>query len=805
MKLFITITLILVHITGVLKAQNRVSCIVGDTLRLQVDDYRGNASWEESNDSLNWVEISGSTAELSIIATTGAKWVRAKIEEDNCPNYYESSFKIQAIDTSVIGFSRSHLALENVVGILLSQNGSNEFVFDMEGAHFPLSAGDYLKGLEGQQAMLLIDLIIEYQGITTVYASQTTISVYSLPTYVGSEANGNVTQAEVVGRVFNEQGDPVVGALVKIGNDELFTDTNGVFRFENAQFVEMTGYLTATKEGYFEGSRTFIAKESSNYIKIHLLSKNSAAIFASSSGGSFETENVTIEFPANAISLNGNEYNGNVNLNVNYINPDSDNFDAEMPGRLFANQFGNLRGLNSFGIIAINMVDDSGNELQLSDGQTVTVHFPISATMQSFASDTIDLWSFNEEFGIWQNEGVALKNGDTYTAELPHFSFWNISDPFELIYLSGTILDDFGNPYPPVNVTIAISSSGASYTDLSNDQGFFSGLVPANMYLDIIYEFDCGSQMEYVGGVWNQTITQDTSFTQTLFFAGTRVHGRVENCYGEALENGYILNSNKITYLNDGDFTLYICGLSTNTDSLKVYQTSPSSGGEWQYFNNQWVEMEFTLPTFIHCDGSHLVTGTVNDIDGNTYNTVLIAGSWYMSENLKTTRFSDGSLIPNITDSASWVSLSTGAWCNYENLPVNDDIYGKLYNWYAVSDPRNVCPTGWHVPSYEEWVSLTDSLGGEGNYFGAGGKMKSISGWNSPNSAANNVSGFSGLPGGIRTVANFQEIGTHGRWFSSTSASEFDSWFLYLENSNIDVLHLITENINGLSVRCTMD
>lgn len=156
---------------------------------------------------------------------------------------------------------------------------------------------------------------------------------------------------------------------------------------------------------------------------------------------------------------------------------------------------------------------------------------------------------------------------------------------------------------------------------------------------------------------------------------------------------------------------------------------------------------------------------TVTDIDGNVYPVVLIGSQYWMAKNLRTTRYRDGTTIPNVTDSAAWGQLNSGAWCNYENDGSYDFTYGKLYNWFAANP--NICPLGWHVPTDAEWTVLTDYLGGVSV---AGGKMKSTTLWNAPNTAATNESCFSGLPGGRRDSfsTQFGSLGAFGYWWSAS-------------------------------------
>ena len=192
----------------------------------------------------------------------------------------------------------------------------------------------------------------------------------------------------------------------------------------------------------------------------------------------------------------------------------------------------------------------------------------------------------------------------------------------------------------------------------------------------------------------------------------------------------------------------------------------------------------------------------VTDIDGNMYQSIIINGQEWMAENLRTTSYANGDPIPNVTDFNQWESLTTGAWSHYDNDSQYENPYGKLYNWYTVADPGNVCPTGWHVPTDAEWTVLSDYLGGEAV---AGGKMKSTGTqyWQSPNANATNESGFSGLPGGYRANdGTFSFIGSGGGWWSSTEYVTNDAWARYLDYSYGDVNRDGSAKANGFSVRC---
>ena len=200
----------------------------------------------------------------------------------------------------------------------------------------------------------------------------------------------------------------------------------------------------------------------------------------------------------------------------------------------------------------------------------------------------------------------------------------------------------------------------------------------------------------------------------------------------------------------------------------------------------------------------------ITDVDGNSYKTVYIGTQQWMGENLKTSKYNDGTPIPNVTDNMQWPNLTSGAWCNYDNKDSLGNIYGKLYNWYVVSPTtngnKNVCPLGWHVPTDTEWTVLSDYLGGESI---AGGKMKEvgISKWLSPNTDATNTSFFSGLPGGHRGYfGSFDNSGfITGYWWSSTLDYSGYAFRRFLSYSNGSFGKSNDPIIGGLSIRCLKD
>jgi len=201
-----------------------------------------------------------------------------------------------------------------------------------------------------------------------------------------------------------------------------------------------------------------------------------------------------------------------------------------------------------------------------------------------------------------------------------------------------------------------------------------------------------------------------------------------------------------------------------------------------------------------------MFTTDVLDSDGNSYNAVTIGNQIWFGENLKTTKLNDNTPIDNVTDNAAWAALNTPGYCWYNNNLSNKDVYGGLYNWFAVNTTK-LCPAGWHVPLDAEWTVLADFLGGP---TGAGGKMKEtgITHWIDPNTGATNESGFTALPGGYRNFdGTFSGRTGNGNWRSSTSdvSNPGFAWYRYIYNYAGNLYRSSGNNEGGFSVRCIKD
>lgn len=289
-------------------------------------------------------------------------------------------------------------------------------------------------------------------------------------------------------------------------------------------------------------------------------------------------------------------------------------------------------------------------------------------------------------------------------------------------------------------------------------------------------------------GATGENITQNAAACGALVQQGNRTVIRKGIVWGTAtmpsLTNAAATNAGA----GNGGFTSVLNNLSAGTPyHIRAYAVTNI---DTVYGNDVLVTTAFAPAT---------------DIDGNTYPTVTICNQVWTSKNLEVTRYRNGDNIPQVQDAATWASLTTGAWCYYASNTANGIVYGKLYNWYAVNDPRGLAPAGWHVPSENEWMFLGDTcLGGLSV---AGGKVKTITVWTGSNTGATNSSGFNGLPAGYCSAAGgvFGGLGTNASWWTSTSIDDSFARCRNIFSSSAAMSATFNSKKGGFSIRCVKD
>lgn len=333
--------------------------------------------------------------------------------------------------------------------------------------------------------------------------------------------------------------------------------------------------------------------------------------------------------------------------------------------------------------------------------------------------------------------------------------------------------------------------------------GYLKGLNVNTTYYARAYAVNSigtfyGNEISFTtqNGAINLTTTTATSSTSTSIVAG----GAVTNDGGSALiESGVCWNTSQNPTVLDFKKSS-TSGMSTF--SLSITNLTPST---------TYYVRAYAVNNIGTCYGQQIsITtsdadpNTVTDIDGNVYATIKIGNQLWMASNLKTTKYRNGDPIVNMTDYLVWVTLNSGAYCDYDNLASNGTTYGHLYNYYAVNDSRNIAPAGWHIPSDAEWDVLVDYLGGSSV---AGGKMKETgtTHWMLPNYGATNESGFTGMPGGGTNTRGWN-INVYGFWWSSTEFNTTQAWYRYVYKGDTEIVRTYNNTkTSGYSVRCIRD
>jgi uncharacterized protein (TIGR02145 family) len=370
------------------------------------------------------------------------------------------------------------------------------------------------------------------------------------------------------------------------------------------------------------------------------------------------------------------------------------------------------------------------------------------------------------------------------------------------------------NPDPTVNDSF--TEDGAGTGPFISD---ITGLIPATTYYVRAYATNSagtgyGDQRTFTtqDGIISLTTANITNVTATGAVGG----GNITNDGGASvIQRGVCWSTGSNPTLDDnytldgegtGTYTSELSGLNGNTH---YYVRAYATNAVGTVYGNEFMFFAFTCGTLL------------SDVDGNTYNSVLIGNQCWMKENLKTTSYSNAILIPNVIDSTAWLNLTSGAYVWYDNDTNWKDTYGALYNWYATVDPNGLCPIGWHVPGNNEWTALTTFIGGVSTP--NGNELKSCRQVNSPLGGDCNTTehprwsehsthygtddfGFSALPGGFRSINGpFDNMENFGHWWSTTQHSSTNSWGRTLGFSYGYVAVGNYNKLNGFSVRCVRD
>jgi len=350
-----------------------------------------------------------------------------------------------------------------------------------------------------------------------------------------------LVQSSLYGVVKNDNGEGVEGAMIEIDGEMIrSTDVNGVFSTGSMQMNQYGTHIRVLKDGYFLGSKFVQPRDGKqSFIELELVTKSKSGEFNTVDGGTITANgNASIEFANNTVAdKDGKEYTGKVNVYAHWYDPSSADLVSTMPGDLRAvNQDQEFQQLGTYGMMAVELEDEAGNELNLKEGNTAIINFPVTTDL---APSSIPLWHYDEESGYWLEDGSAQLVGGNYVGEVSHFSFWNCDVPENFIELSGSVVNDLGDSLSFGYLKLIASDATFGITYLQSD-GTFSLKVPKDMELEVELYNVCGDIIytDVIGPFDVDTtlppITVSSSSTSQEFQL------QLLNCAGDPLSNGYV-------------------------------------------------------------------------------------------------------------------------------------------------------------------------------------------------------------------------------------------------------------------------
>lgn len=432
---------------------------------------------------------------------------------------------------------------------------------------------------------------------------------------------GATTQRNFQGVVLDTNGIPVSGATVTIGTSTVTTNLKGFFTFKNASVKENFAHVKVTKPGFVNASRVLVPTNGINRVNIMMIPATTTSTIATGSTSTVSLPNGTkVKFDGSFKDANGNPYSGSVSVGVFHLTPSNPYLNELMPGSFLAiNLGGNARIMETFGMLHVQLTGSSGQNLQIANGHTAEITVPIDAAQTSSSPATIPLWSYNEETGMWKEEGAATKIGNTYVGTVSHFSWWNCDAQFPQATMKVTVKNSAGQVLPNIKVTLKRSSQSYETYGITDNTGTVSGIVPAGEIL-ALNVYDACNNVMYTSNVGPFTAGIITTIQDITVNPSTSVNytiqGSLKTCANTDVTDGYVilrsaLNTNYFQYLSlpvnsTGGFTFNTYACTANPqftyegfDAINLQSTN---------------EVTFTAPSTTVNLGNIMVCNSVNEL-----------------------------------------------------------------------------------------------------------------------------------------------------------------------------------------------
>ncbi len=352
-------------------------------------------------------------------------------------------------------------------------------------------------------------------------------------------------QTSIHGAIYGPNNEPIMNAIVKKGNLQAVTDSNGYFFLLPSPCDQNGVPVQISANGYFSITKTVTPNaKGGTPLFAKLTPRILNATIPSGQGGVVEFQGASVKFPENGfVTSSGQPYSGPVQVYATFLNPNDQDMQDRMPGNLTAIRTdGSAAVLATFGMIGVELRSPAGAELNLAPGQEAEITIPLSTAYANAAPSEIPLWHFDDTSGKWREEGKAILQGNKYVGKVSHFSFWNCDIPFEAIRLSGTITDNDGNPVQSAIVKLTAESGtatglppGSMAYAITNQEGSFSGFVPANTELLLEVRSQCNTVIhsQNIGSLSSNTVLPNISVQSDVHLQS--VEGLLVNCDLEPL------------------------------------------------------------------------------------------------------------------------------------------------------------------------------------------------------------------------------------------------------------------------------
>ncbi|MCP9750708.1 carboxypeptidase-like regulatory domain-containing protein [Ferruginibacter sp. HRS2-29] len=353
----------------------------------------------------------------------------------------------------------------------------------------------------------------------------------------------------VVGFVTDQNGSAVSNAKVYAGTKTTTTDASGRFQIDNVSLSKAAGFIKITNTGYFDGYRTFVGiPGQQTFVRVQLVPKKNVGDISAVSGGAVTTtDGAQITLPANAVvnAATNAAYSGTIHVAAHLYNQNNiSQFTSMMPGdQRGIDSDAKMRMLKSYGMLAVELTGDAGELLQIATGKEATITTPIPSALLADAPASIPLWSFDVANGLWKQESITNKSGNTYTGNVTHFSFWDGASGVPVVNLKAKIVNNtqqsIGNIYVCIRRADDPNIGASSFT---NNEGYVSGAVLANTALVMEVYTVCGG----INLVYSQNINATTSDIDLGTITANlgdivKITARVVDCNGAAVTDGWVL------------------------------------------------------------------------------------------------------------------------------------------------------------------------------------------------------------------------------------------------------------------------